>query len=135
MKFLSLRSFVAVSCVVGSNAFVAPKPQGSSTAAQQQFTKMAALSPDQIDFEALNAQLQHFASSTSFLVADAADAVMDATDAVAEVAEDSPDFWQSYWNIFKAILLGVHDAIDPTLRNAGITQTWGISIFVFTASK
>jgi len=42
-------------------------------------------------------------------------------------------WWQSYINIFKTTLSFVHSTIDGPLRSAGIEQTWGISIFLFTA--
>lgn len=58
----------------------------------------------------------------------------DATAAAAAANEDG-GWWQGYLNIFKNTLLAVHRTIDPPLREIGITQTWGVSIAVFTASK
>ena len=55
-------------------------------------------------------------------------------DAVAEAAKDE-GLWKSYLKIFKGALTLIHDTIDGPLRNAGIEQTWGISIAIFTACK
>ena len=55
------------------------------------------------------------------------------SDAAEVVVKEDGGWWNSYLLIFKGALQGVHDTIDPPLRNAGITQTWGISIFLFTA--
>lgn len=52
----------------------------------------------------------------------------------SEIAQDK-GLWQSYINLFKIALSGIHDAIDGPLRANGITQTWGISIALFTASE
>ena len=41
--------------------------------------------------------------------------------------------WQSFINIFKDILTSVHSSVDGPLKNMGIEQTWGPSIFLFTA--
>ena len=55
------------------------------------------------------------------------------SDAAEAVVKEDGGWWNSYLLIFKGALQGVHDTIDPPLRSAGITQTWGISIFLFTA--
>lgn len=62
-----------------------------------------------------------------------ADAASITTDA-ADVATQDSGWWQSYLNIFKVTLELVHTTIDPPLRSVGITQTWGLSIAMFTAS-
>eukprot|EP00553_Chaetoceros_curvisetus_P008376 CAMPEP_0204630576 /NCGR_PEP_ID=MMETSP0717-20131115/20844_1 /ASSEMBLY_ACC=CAM_ASM_000666 /TAXON_ID=230516 /ORGANISM="Chaetoceros curvisetus" /LENGTH=470 /DNA_ID=CAMNT_0051647873 /DNA_START=5 /DNA_END=1417 /DNA_ORIENTATION=- len=69
--------------------------------------------------------LQQFLDSTSTLLADAAEAV-------AETAEDD-GWWSIYLQTYKSALTLVHSTIDQPLRNAGWDQTWGVSIFVFTA--
>ena len=59
-------------------------------------------------------------------------------DASAAVASDAPKdegLWQQYLNIFKGTLVFIHATIDEPLRSYGITQTWGISIALFTISK
>jgi len=54
-------------------------------------------------------------------------------EAEAEIAQDK-GLWYSYINLFKLALNGIHDAIDGPLKSAGFTQTWGISIALFTAT-
>jgi hypothetical protein len=54
-------------------------------------------------------------------------------DATADSTQSGGGWWQSYINIFKTTLSFVHSTIDGPLRAAGIEQTWGISIFLFTA--
>jgi hypothetical protein len=59
-----------------------------------------------------------------------------AADVAAEVAkEGGGGWWASYLNIFKSALLLVHSTIDGPLRSVGFTQTWGLSIAIFTACK
>jgi hypothetical protein len=53
----------------------------------------------------------------------------------ATAAADDGGWWQSYLNLFKSTLLAVHSTIDPPLRSIGFTQTWGVSIALFTASE
>jgi hypothetical protein len=60
----------------------------------------------------------------------------DATTAiVTENKNSGGGWWQSYINVFKTILSFVHTTIDGPLKSVGIEQTWGISIFLFTACK
>lgn len=42
-------------------------------------------------------------------------------------------WWQNYLNFMKGALTTVHSTIDQPLRDMGVTQTWGPSIFLFTA--
>ena len=56
-------------------------------------------------------------------------------DAVEMADTSDKGWWMSYIDIFKNALETVHDTIDGPLRSAGITQTWGVSIAVFTACK
>jgi len=48
-------------------------------------------------------------------------------------AASSGGWWGAYLNIFKSGLLFVHDVIDAPLKSAGIQQTWGPAIALFTA--
>ena len=64
----------------------------------------------------------------------AADALEAVTETEVEIAADQ-GWWSAYLNIFKSSLNFVHDTVDGPLRNAGIEQTWGVSIAIFTASK
>jgi len=70
-------------------------------------------------------------SAFSFLADAAAGAISPVEQ--AEIAQDK-GLWESYINLFKIALDGIHDAIDGPLNAVGITQTWGISIAIFTAS-
>lgn len=58
--------------------------------------------------------------------------IADAATSTATTANDG-GWWAAYINIFKSILSFVHTTIDQPLRSVGIEQTWGISIFLFTA--
>lgn len=52
---------------------------------------------------------------------------------LAEDAADGGSWWDAYINIFEVALKFVHSTIDGPFRSVGIDQTWGISIFIFTA--
>lgn len=86
------------------------------------------LTPEHLD------SLQHainnfdFHSFSSVLLSDAADAVADA------VAEDDGGLWRQWLNVFRNGLDFAHSKLDGPLRNAGFENTWGMSIFLFTAS-
>ncbi|KAL7570382.1 hypothetical protein ACA910_017219 [Epithemia clementina (nom. ined.)] len=56
-------------------------------------------------------------------------------DAASSAASDQAPtgWWGAYINLFKTLLNGVHSVIDPPLRSVGVTQTWGISIALFTS--
>ena len=77
---------------------------------------------------------QHGFESTSQLLADAAGATADMVDSAKEEGGFKAA-WMSYLQIFKNTLIAVHSTIDGPLRSIGWDQTWGVSIFVFTASK
>ena len=90
-----------------------------------------------VDMTALNHAAQEFLSSSSVILSDAAGATMDAA---AEAVDSSsggggPGWWQSYLQIFRNILVAVHDTVDAPLKSAGVEQTWGISIALFTMGK
>lgn len=69
----------------------------------------------------------HFVSQATSWIADAAEAVD---------AKDDIGFWESYIQLYKNGLAFVHDNIvDEPLRKMGFTQTWGPSIFLFTAGE
>jgi len=56
-------------------------------------------------------------------------------DATAAAKEPSSDIglWQQYINGFKGVLDTLHSSVEGPLMDLGITQTWGPSIFLFTA--
>jgi len=57
-----------------------------------------------------------------------------ATTAANTAAATTDSWWESYIQLYKNGLAFVHDNIvDGPLRKAGLTQTWGPSIFLFTA--
>lgn len=69
-------------------------------------------------------------AQTSAWIADASAAAAEPVDAL----KSDNGWWESYIQIYKDGLAFVHDnVVDPPLRNMGITQTWGPSIFLFTA--
>ena len=80
--------------------------------------------------------VQHAFDSTSQWLSDAAAATADAdgSSALADAAADK-SWWQQWLNIFKITLAAVHSTIDGPLRSLGVEQTWGVSIFLFTACK
>ena len=87
------------------------------------------LSPSDIPLESIDATttaaaIQHLLDSSSAILSDAAGA-----------AADDGGWWQSYLNVYKSLLIGVHSVIDEPLRNSGWDQTWGVSIAIFTASE
>lgn len=55
--------------------------------------------------------------------------------AASTAATEDIGWWESYIQLYKEGLAFVHDNIvDEPLRKAGFTQTWGVSIFLFTAA-
>jgi len=76
-----------------------------------------------------NTHLADFIHASSTLLADASEAVAD----VAADANEKVGWWGQYLQTFKGILVWVHSQVDQPLRDMGITQTWGISIAIFTA--
>lgn len=53
-------------------------------------------------------------------------------DAAAAASQDG-GWWESYLKAYKGGLTLVHSTINDPLRNMGWDQTWGVSIFLFTA--
>ena len=96
-------------------------------------SKLAAVDPTTLSevhqgLHQLHTVLQQDTQFSSMTLADAAAAV--AEDAVKE-----DGWWKQYLNLFKSGLTFIHDGIDEPLQNMGITQTWGISIAIFTACE
>ena len=85
--------------------------------------------PEHMD--ALNVALDSFHHySQQLTLADASAVAQDAADAAKDEG-----WWQQYLSIFKGTLILIHSTIDEPLRSQGITQTWGISIALFTVSE
>jgi len=77
---------------------------------------------------------QDLLAQTSTWIADSAALTLDAVDVVTDAASDDESLWESYIQLYKNGLAFVHDNIvDEPLRKVGFTQTWGVSIFLFTA--
>ena len=117
--------FLVAACVVSPiSAFAPPCPSASRLAHKP----LSAIAPEHVD--ALSTAVdswQHVMATSSNILADAADAT-------AEVAKsDDSGWWAAYLNLFEQSIRLVHSAITPTLNSIGVTETWGISIAIFTA--
>ena len=83
-----------------------------------------AMIPTPEDISTLAPPMHDFMSHASTWIADAADAA----------EKEDIGLWESYIQLYKNGLAFVHDNIvDEPLRKMGFTQTWGPSIFLFTA--
>lgn len=121
-----LACLLAFACTASTAAFV---PSARSKISPRSTNLQVVPNPaDFGDLSALHNVAQDFLSSSSTLLSDAAAAAADAE-------EKSPGWWANYLQIFRNILVFVHTTIDQPLKNAGIENTWGISIAVFTCSK
>jgi len=82
-------------------------------------------------FETMSNMHQHLFSNldTSTLSISAKAVAVDAVDA----AVDDGGWWQSYLNVFKTLLIFIHSKVNGPLNYIGIENTWGPSIFLFTA--
>jgi hypothetical protein len=87
------------------------------------------IAPDQLPD--LVSQADSALTASTQWLAEAAVAVA----AAAKTEGNDVGLWESYVNIFKIALELVHSTIDGPLRSIGLDQTWGVSIFVFTACK
>lgn len=56
------------------------------------------------------------------------------SDAAVAAVEEEASSWEKYLQLYKGALELVHSTIDQPLRSVGWDQTWGVSIFIFTAS-
>jgi len=116
-----LACFLAIGSTATSSAFL-PSARTNRIAK----TNLQVIpSPD--DLSSLGHAAHDFFASTSTLMSDAAVATAD--EAVKEAG-----WWENYLQIFKNILITVHTTVDGPLRSAGIENTWGISIALFTCS-
>jgi len=76
------------------------------------------------ELESMHYALDHVLQTSSAFLSDAAAAT-------ADTADDG--WWDNYISLYKTALTFVHSTIDQPLRNVGWDQTWGVSIFLFTA--
>lgn len=88
------------------------------------------IAPDQLSDLVAQADVVT-AASTQWL----ADATATASATTTTTEGGDVGLWESYINIFKVTLELVHSTIDKPLRSIGVEQTWGVSIFVFTACR
>ena len=135
MKFLCLSLLLPVS--------LGFQTRSSASQLHQRKTSLSALPVEHLHDLHQHASLLSDSSAFSFL-ADAAaaiapdesmsDVIENVMEAEAEIAKDQ-GWWQSYINLFKLALSAIHDTIDEPLSAAGFTQTWGVSIALFTACE
>eukprot|EP00578_Thalassiosira_sp_NH16_P014100 CAMPEP_0181106112 /NCGR_PEP_ID=MMETSP1071-20121207/16357_1 /TAXON_ID=35127 /ORGANISM="Thalassiosira sp., Strain NH16" /LENGTH=447 /DNA_ID=CAMNT_0023189495 /DNA_START=144 /DNA_END=1487 /DNA_ORIENTATION=- len=131
MKYVAVLTGVAA---LPTSVAFAPSPQTYSRSGR---TDMKMVTPEMGDLHNLH-QLattvmpnHDILSHTSTWIADSAAIAADAVDAADT---DDIGLWESYIQIYKNGLAFVHDNIvDEPLRKAGFDQTWGVSIFLFTA--
>lgn len=129
--------------------------KSSNDSCRRIFSSISMISPDQVHDLFITASMQHGldvtnyvsnnnhvitevnkALSTSRVTSELTQWISDAsTTAATSTTKDDGSWWNAYINIFKSILTFVHSTIDGPLRSVGIEQTWGVSIFLFTASK
>ena len=140
MRFIA-PTLCLVCCVIRRTNAFAPAVGCSSNVAARTGTTSTRLHvapiggpehlPDAETICAAANQLQHYFGSSTFL-ADAAAATADIAEAAAK---DEGGWWNSYLEFMKGGLSAVHSVIDEPLRKVGWEQTWGPSIFLFTAGK
>jgi len=129
MKF-SIVSLVAMASMLSSAAAFVPHSSGGVYRPALFTSKPSSLqvmTPDHMDaMSSAMDSMNHVMSTTGAFLADA-------SAAVAEDATDDIGWWQKYLNLFESTLIYIHSSIDGPLQSVGITQTWGISIAIFTA--
>lgn len=113
--------FLALGYAATSSAFL---PSARTNRIAKTTNLQVVPSPDELS--SLGHAAHDFFASTSTLLSDAAAAT-------AEEAKEA-SWWDNYLQIFKNILTFVHDTVDGPLSKAGIENTWGIAIALFTMS-
>lgn len=121
------RLLVLALAVASASAFV-PVSRSASTIPRTSSLRVVPNPADLGDLSSLHHAVQDFLTSTSTLLSDAAAAAADVP------VKSEPSWWDNYLQIFKNILVFVHTTVDGPLRSAGIENTWGISIALFTCS-
>jgi len=136
MKYLSVLVWSAAALPM-SSAF-APAPTRSVRAQSTAANMVPHGMEDLNNIHHLSTMLHdhnHLLAQTSTWLADAAAATADVASDVADAAaEEDIGLWEKYIQLYKNGLAFVHDNIvDEPLRKMGFEQTWGVSIFLFTA--
>jgi hypothetical protein len=89
-------------------------------------------SPDDILYlQTLVHSFHDFISTTTQSTVHTASTLL--ADAATETAPTEQSWWDTYLNFIASSISFVHSVIDQPLRNTGFDQTWGVSIFLFTA--
>ena len=138
---LQLASLLALSNAFSTTAppaaFLVGRPPVLAVTTKSRGRPLHLATPDHIDAVQSSLlllqgiDLNHWSEvTTSQLLSDASTAT-----AVTPPSDQDPGLWDRYLLIFKNTLLLVHSTIDKPLRSIGWDQTWGVSIFLFTASK
>jgi hypothetical protein len=116
---------------------------------RRKYSNIMMISPDQFHDIFISASMQHGSDISNHISSHAplvpeismrgateiTQWIADATTAASDTTKDDGGWWKAYINIFKSILTFVHSTVDGPLRSVGIEQTWGVSIFLFTASE
>jgi len=147
MKCISSLGWAAVAVLPIGSAFT-PSPQliQRTSTRSSSSTSINLVTPEVVD---IHTNLHHLSSSVVLpdhhdILAQTSTWISDAADATADVVVkldnrgnpiDENSWWEIYIQGYKRGLAFVHDkVVDPQLQKIGITQTWGPSIFLFTAS-
>ena len=109
----------------GASAFAPQSSRRSKVAFQAPSTRLSVILPEHVDSMSVAVAVDHLQHFSSILMSDAAETVP---------VQDG-GWWSNYLGLFKSFLSFIHSTIDQPLRDQGITQTWGVSIAVFTAGK
>lgn len=125
-----------------------PMRQKLESSYRRKYSNMMMLIPDQVHDLFVAVSMQHgldisnHVSSNAPVIpeistssTDITQWIADASTTAVDTTQDDGGWWKAYINIFKSILTFVHSSIDGPLRSVGIEQTWGVSIFLFTASE
>jgi hypothetical protein len=132
MRIALLSAVLLAPCVEGFSVHSSSLLKQSTTfSSSKSASALSAIDPQflQDTLPHIHSAAATAASASHLWLADAA-AVADAG---ADVVAADAGWWATYLNIFKELLALVHETIDEPLQNAGVTQTWGISIALFTA--
>mmetsp|Transcript_17181 Transcript_17181/g.23871 ORF Transcript_17181/g.23871 Transcript_17181/m.23871 type:complete len:459 (+) Transcript_17181:168-1544(+) len=135
MRITNFMSLAVAGSMMSCTTFAfTPASRPALVTPNNRISSLKALTPDHVDTIMSSVDINsvnHMMSTTSTWLADASAAV---ADVAVDATEDSAGWWQQYLNIFKATIIFIHSGIDAPLRSVGITQTWGISIAIFTAT-
>lgn len=132
MRYITTLALVAA-IDVGS-AF-APQSPGLSRTRRIGASYNMATPPEMGDLHALNHLSTMVTTQCDFYLQMPPTWIASSTLVVADAtATTDNSWWESYIQLYKNGLAFVHDNIvDEPLRKAGFTETWGVSIFLFTA--